>query len=333
MRTLTVAEAYDLVVRVLVAVGLAERHAIATADHLIDCELRGLSYGGLPRALTVAERILTTPTPPRPIRVVKQTPVSASLDGGDTLGYVVGDRATEMVIEICRRSGVAVVGANNTWLTGMYSWYLESITAAGMVGMIAGNAGQLVAPYGGTEARLGTNPIAFGFPSSDGAVIWDTGTASLTYAEVVLAERTGRDLPDGLAFDEHGEATVSPGSALTGALAVWGGHRGSGLSLAVHLLGMLTGSPARSGGVGDLGFLVVAIDPSLFEDGGSYEERVAEFARWIRQTRPQRPGTPVRVPFDRSRQQRRDTARADSIAVEEVVLDGLLAIASGRGVA
>ena len=108
------------------------------ADHLIDCELRGLSFGGLPRALSIVEHIRALP-PRRPITVLQEAPVSATLDGGEQVGYLVGRRATGIAIEKARAGGIAVVGASRTWFTGMYSHYLEKVAAAGLVGMIAGS--------------------------------------------------------------------------------------------------------------------------------------------------------------------------------------------------
>ncbi|MFE0420718.1 Ldh family oxidoreductase [Streptomyces tendae] len=320
---LTIPEATELVEQVMMAAGMTAEDASTVAEHIIDCELRGLGYGGLPRALSVVERIQGTARPAKPVRVAQESALSATLDGGDTVGYVVAQRATDMVIEKGLASGMAVVAATDTWYTGMYSWYLEQITSAGLVGMIAGNAGRLVAPHGGTEARFGTNPIGFGFPSADEPVIWDTGTSSLTYAEVVLAHRLGRSLPDGTAFDTEGQPTNSPAEALSGAFTVWGGHRGSGLALVVQLLGMLTGAPAITEGVAGLGFLVVAIDPAVVTDAEDYRSRVSAYADWVRSTRTAEGVDEVRMPFDRSRRTREQARARGIVNVEPAVLEAL----------
>lgn len=230
----------------MTANGHSPDDAAIIADHLIDCELRGLSYGGLPRAQSVVERIRKRAGPGQPITVLSETPVSARLDGGDQAGYLVGRRATEIAIAKARASGIAVVGASNTWYTGMFSYYLEMITTAGFAGMIAGSSGQKVAPEGGTEGRFGTNPIAFGFPSGATPVIWDIGTANLMVGEAVLAKRLGQPLAPGRAFAPDGSPTDDPGAALKGAFTVWGGHKGSGLAMMVQLLGMMAGAAAAN---------------------------------------------------------------------------------------
>ena len=166
------------------------------ADHLIDCELRGLAYGGLARAISIAERFERA----RGTVAVRsasciETPVSARLDGGDHIGYVVAHRATTLAIEKAEAAGIAMVGASDTWYTGMLSYYAEMAAARGLVSIIASNASPWVAPHGATEGRLGTNPICFGFPSADEPIIFDIGTSAIIHAEVTLARRLGNDLP------------------------------------------------------------------------------------------------------------------------------------------
>ena len=204
---LSINDARALVHASMTAVGHIPAEAAIITDHLIDCELRGLSFGGLPRALSVIDRIRDTATPKRAISILQESPVSASIDGGDQVGYLVASRATDIAIEKAGQTGIAVVGASKTWYTGMFSYYLERITKAGFARMIAGSGGQKVAPHGGTEGRFSTNPIAFGFPSKSTPVIWDIGTSSVMLGEVVLKKRLGELLPEGLAFDAGGQPT------------------------------------------------------------------------------------------------------------------------------
>ena len=107
---LTLVEARRLAERVMEAFGHSPAEAALIADHLMDCELRGLDYGGLARAVSVAERFQRTTAPREPIRVLHETPVSARLDGGDQIGYLVAHRAMEMAIEKADAAGIAVVG-------------------------------------------------------------------------------------------------------------------------------------------------------------------------------------------------------------------------------
>jgi LDH2 family malate/lactate/ureidoglycolate dehydrogenase len=308
--------------------GHDERDAALIADHLMDCELRGLAYGGLARAISIAERLHRTGDRRRPIEVLHETPVSARIDGGDHIGYVVAHNATAVAIDKAEAMGIAVVGASGTWYTGMLSYYAEMAAARGLVSMIASNASPWVAPFGATEGRLGTNPICFGFPSAGDPVIYDAGTSAIIHAEVTLARRLGHELPRDVAFDRDGEATRDPGAALAGAFAAWGGHKGSGLAIAVQLLGILAGSAAIPPELADFGYLIVAMRPDLMGPAETFRENVTAFAQAVRSARPIAGGASVRMPFDRSRMERSRRIAEDAIEIPDASAAQLEKIAS-----
>ncbi|HEY1242897.1 MAG TPA: Ldh family oxidoreductase [Bryobacteraceae bacterium] len=321
---LTIREAHRLVADVMESFGHNETEAALIADHLVDCELRGLGYGGLARALSIAERFVRHGDHRRPIAILHETPVSARIDGGDQIGYVVAHRATTIAIEKAQAAGIAVVGASETWYTGMLSYYAEMAAAHGLVSVIASNASPWIAPYGATEGRLGTNPICFGFPSDGDPVVFDTGTSAIMHAEVTLARRLGHDLPEGVAFDRDGQPTRDPAAALAGAFAVWGGHKGSGLAIAVQLLGILAGSAPVPPELAGFGYLVVAIRPDLMGPAETFRRNVTAFANAVRSARPLPGALPVRMPFDRSSQERRKRLAENVIEVPEAVVSELI---------
>jgi delta1-piperideine-2-carboxylate reductase len=324
---LNVTEAHQLVVRIMSALGHDAVDSGLIADHLIDCELRGLSYGGLARAISIAERIARTGDHRRPIRIRHETPVSAQIDGGDHLGYVVAHRATAIAVEKASAVGIAVVGADDTWYTGMLSYYAEIAAARGLVSMIASNASPWVAPYGATEGRFGTNPICFGFPSAGEPVIWDVGTSTIIHAEATLAQRLGHLLPEDVAFDRDGHPTRDPAAALAGAFAAWGGHKGSGLGIVVQLLGIMAGSPPIPPDLAGFGFVIVTIRPDLLGPAEKFRENVSAYAQAVRTARPVAGGGTVRMPFDRSRRDRKRRLADDQIDVPDVLFEQLTGIA------
>jgi delta1-piperideine-2-carboxylate reductase len=317
---LTVSAARDLAERVMVALGHDATDAALIADHLIDCELRGLGYGGLARAISIAERLARTGDRRGAIRILHETPVSARLDGGDHLGYLVAHRATQIAIEKAQTTGIAVVGASDTWYTGMLSYYAEIAAARGQVSVIASNASPWVAPHGATEGRFGTNPICFGFPSADEPVIWDVGTSAIIHAEVTLARRLGQQLPVDVAFDSEGEPTRDPGAALAGAFAAWGGHKGSGLGIVVQLLGIMAGSPPIPPELAGFGFVIVTMRPDLMGSADDFRANVSAYAEAVRAARPVAGGAAVRMPFDRSRSERQRRRDADAIEIPDEIL-------------
>ncbi len=107
---ISVSQAHDLAVQVMQANEHSAEYAGLIADHLIDCELRGLQYGGLPRLVSIVERLERTGAPTKPVELAQETPVSARLNGHDNLGYVVAYKATEIAIQKCRETGSPWLG-------------------------------------------------------------------------------------------------------------------------------------------------------------------------------------------------------------------------------
>jgi len=316
---LSIEDAQNLVVEVMQNYGYNKEYAQIIGNHIIDCELRGLAYGGMARIVSITERLDRTGAPERLVETVHETPVSAKLNGHDNLGYVVALKATEMAIEKASKLGISLVGANDTWYTGMLSYFSEIAAARGMVTIIASNATPWVAPHGAVDGRFGTNPVCFGFPSEGDPVIWDIGTSSIMHAEVMLARRLGQKIGDGLAFDATGNPTQDPEAALEGAFTPWGGHKGAGLGMIVQMLGILAGSPVEPPDLANFGFLIVAMKPDLLMPEPEYRRKVSAYADYVRSARPVSGGEAVRMPFERSARVRRRRLEENKIEVNDLV--------------
>jgi LDH2 family malate/lactate/ureidoglycolate dehydrogenase len=324
---ITLQEARDLVQRVMISVGHSGDEAAIITDHLIDCELRGQAYGGLARALSVVERIRKRPEGRQPISIVRETPVSVLLDGGDQAGYLVGHRATVLGIEKAKAQGIGVAGMFNTWYTGMFAHYMEMATRAGLVAMAAGSSDWRVAPSGSNEACFGTNPIAFGFPSMEDPIILDAGLSSVMISEATLAKRLGKSLPDGIAYDANGQPTRDPEQGLSGAFTVWGGHKGSGLGICVQLFGLLCNGALKPDPLSDCCLFLMFMRPDLLVDEEVLRRQVSHYAYSVRNARPIDPDSPVRMPFDRSAAERKARIAANRLEVSDVIYHQLIAIA------
>ena len=312
---LPIEEARKLVADVMCTYGYDPEQSAIIADHLVDTELRGFGQGGLARAVTLTER-LDASEPFGPIVTLKETATSIALDGGDQAGYIVAKHLTERLIEKARESAAVVGTARNTWCTGMFTYYLEMVTAVGLMGFIASSGGPYVAPFGASEARFGTNPVAFGFPTDKDPVIWDIGTSSLMLADLTLAKKSGAALPEGLAFAADGTATTDPSAVLDGGtITTWGGHKGSGLALSAQLMGMMAGSAIAPAWLTDMGLFMFVVDPAALSK--DFTSRASEFVEMMHATRPIDPDQPVRVPFERSIALRDEMRTAGEFEVED----------------
>jgi len=295
-------EARRLIGAALRRIGV-DAHAVqATADHLLEAELR--DRGGLQRLFGFAEIAIRHGLPHgAPPRIVDESDTTAIVDGGGSIGFPAAATATDLAIAKALRCGIAVVGANNHRYSGVLGLYVEQAARAGVVAIAAGSGTLAVtAPYGAREARLCTNPIAMGFPSSGGAIVWDAATAAVAGTELARLAEEGLPLPEGVAVDADGRPTRDARDALAGAVLAWGGHRGSGLAIAVQLLGLLCGLGDVGDGPGEweASFLMIAIDPGALHSRSGFRDAVADFGDTVRAT-PPRPGFDgVRMPSDRS---------------------------------
>src|SRR5262247_4156292 len=256
---LSVAEARDLSERAMRGIGYEPEEARILADHVIDAALCGYEYSGLAKLLNVADHPLFK-APRQPVRVVKETTVSALLDGGNQSGMLGMYYATRAVIERAEKHGFALVGVNNIWMSGRSAYYVEMVARAGLIGLHTVAAPPMVAPPGGAGPALGTNPIAFGFPMDGDPLVIDLGTSAFMGTDLQFRERLGRPLPEGVALDAAGHPTTDAAAARRGALLPFGGHKGYALALATHALGVLS---AGADDAERTGYLLIAFKPDL----------------------------------------------------------------------
>ena len=323
---LTAAEATALGERALKSAGYSGEDARIIVDQLVDNALCGYKFAGLLRILAIAGDEKTRKAR-SPVKVVHETPVSALLDGGNNVGYIVAYRAAEVAIEKVRASGIASVGAYNSYYSGRNAYFVEKIVREGLVALHASSAHPRVLPPGAARPMLGTNPICFGFPSDDGPVIFDMGTAALMWGEVMLHAHLGEPLPEGVGYDERGRPSNDASAVLRGGVAPFGGHKGYGLSFAIQALGILAGAALARGQVRDYGFLFWAVNPDVMLPGGEFKSQMSAFVREIKAT-PRQPGVAeIRIPSERATRER-ERRRREGIVLERKVVDALRALSS-----
>jgi LDH2 family malate/lactate/ureidoglycolate dehydrogenase len=257
------------------------------------------------------------------MRVLRETDVSTLYDGGNNVGMLVMYHATRAAIEKAATRGVAIIGVTNSWMSGRSAYYVEMIAEADLVGIHTASSARSVAPFGGARAALGTNPIAFGMPSSQGPVVFDMGTSAFMGTDRAFRERLGQLLPEGVAVDPEGQPTRDPAMARLGALLPFGGYKGFGLALIVQAFGVLAGSALDPDK--DDGYLFVVFKPDLLIDVDDFKQQVSELIDRVKAT-PRQPGvTEIRIPGERALRSR-ERALREGIEVDRVVYEALAAL-------
>src|SRR6266704_2022865 len=188
---LSVTEAREHSERALRGIGYDAEEAWIIADHVIDAALCGYEYSGLAKILNIAEH-RRFQLPRRPMRILRETEVSALYDGGNNVGMLAMYHAANATIAKAAAHGIAIIGVTDSWMSGRSAYFVEMIAKAGLVAIHTASSGSSVAPYGGTQAVLGTNPIAFALPGADGPLVLDLGTSAFMATELQLRARLGQ---------------------------------------------------------------------------------------------------------------------------------------------
>jgi len=170
---------------------------------------------------------------------------------------------------------------------------------------------------------LGTNPIAFGMPSSRGPVVFDMGTSAFMGTDLAYRERIGLLLPEGVAVDAEGRPTRDPVQARLGALLPFGGYKGYGLAFIVQALGLLAGSALDAGE--DDGYLLVAFKPDLLVSREQFKKQLGRLFDRIKNTSRQPGVGEIRIPGERAFRSREHALR-DGIEFDRAIYDALGAL-------
>ena len=316
--TLDVVAALALGEAALQRIGFSGDEAAVMSASMIDAELCGYPALGLARILTIAEHV-NFRKPRTAIRIEHETAVSARMDGGNYPGFYAVYRAAELALEKAQAGRFALVGMRNSWLSGRSAYYVEKIARAGFACIHFACSGDVVAPLGGRQAVLGTNPMAFGLPGEPHPLVLDLATSATNNGDVILAQRLNELLPEGVAIDREGHPTRDPAAALAGSVLTFGGakdgHKGFGLSLMTQAMGLLAGAPLTNGRMADFGFLFIVFDPELLMPLPQFRQHLSALLSQVKGT-PLQPGVrEIRIPSERAFAER-ERRRAAGITVD-----------------
>jgi LDH2 family malate/lactate/ureidoglycolate dehydrogenase len=241
-------------------------------------------------------------------------------DGGNNVGMVTMYHATQCAIAKACEHGFAVVGVNNSWVSGRGAHYVEMIAEAGLIGLHTVSSTRHVAPPGGAKATFGTNPIACAFPTTAEPLVIDMGTSAFMSTDLLFRQRRGELLPAGVAIDAQGRPTRDPADALKGALLTFGGYKGFALALMMQGFGVLAGS--GSDAEKSYGYLVIAIKPDLLIPLEDYRRQMSATLAEIKAT-PRLPGVEeIRLPSERAFRARARNRR-DGIVIDRRIFEAL----------
>lgn len=321
-----------LVTEVFAAIGCPIDEAAIVAEELVRADCMGVHSHGISRVGEYLDEVRSGGVVPgAPCALVGEFQGTAIVDGGNNFGQVVARFALGVGAERAREYGVSCTVTRNCYHVGRIGAISEQAAKANLIcfATIAGGLPGIVAPWGGIDGVLGTNPFSYGVPLSFGAVVCDFATSTMSEGATRLAFRDGRRVPEGTIIAADGRASTEPRDLFgdpPGALLPFGGpvgYKGYALNILPELVAAtLAGYGPDPGRPCNCLFLVL-VDPGAFLPMEQFLLLAGGETEMIKSSRP-RPGEEVLLPGEL--EARRLAENQETVAVPAGIYDGLLAI-------
>jgi (2R)-3-sulfolactate dehydrogenase (NADP+) len=329
---LSLKDAHALVVQALVGQGVLTRVAESVAQALVQAEADGQAGHGLGRVPSYALHVRAGKVDGKV--VPRLEPISAAafrVNAGHGFAYPALDLALEVLPERVRTQGLGLALVAHSHHFGQAGRVVERLAEQGLIGLMLGNTPQAMAFWGGTRARMGTNPLAFAcpLPNDQAPLVIDLALSQVARGKIVAASQKGTPLEPGWALDANGAPTEDAGEALKGTLLPIGGAKGAALALMVEILaaGLTSGHfgfEASSffddqGGVPNVGQLILALDPNRLGGSPDFFTRMADLLTVMAQE------PSVRLPGSR-RLAARALARREGLKIAQALYQDIQAL-------
>lgn len=308
MKIVTAQELTETATRILTSAGVSENDAALVADHLVEANLRGRDSHGIARLLGIMKGIeKKTINPSTAVSVVRETPVTALLDGKHSIGQIVAMKAMTLAVEKAHNVGIGMVSLRNAAHIGFLGYYTEQAAKQRTIGIAFTNTEPAMSPSGGAEPILGTNPICLGIPTRGDPIVVDMATSVVARGKIIEFQRKGQKIPKGWAIDKDGIDTEDPAAALEGCLLPIAGPKGYCLAFAIDVLtGALAGASVGADVKGTVhteevctkGDLFIAINPEMFNGFQDFLDRVEQLEKQITSCKKAPGVTQIYLPGD-----------------------------------
>ncbi|MFA5776723.1 MAG: Ldh family oxidoreductase [Patescibacteria group bacterium] len=313
-----VAELEKLTKKALKKYGYSPKEIKIIKEILLYAQLRGNNQGvvkligkGIPKSPQAGE-----------ITVIKETKLSILLDGNHNMGMLVMKQAMEKALKKAKRYGFGIAGTFNTnTSTGAIGYYANEIAKQGYIGFVFAGSIASVNTHGSYEPIFGTNPLAIGVPTNGDPVVLDMATSCIPYYGLIEAKTAGKNIQEGIAYDEQGNITTDPTKAMLGAIRPFDkSYKGSGLSMMVAVLAgpLVRASFARTGNVKtNWGNLVLVVDPNLLTDKTEFANQVSQMVQDVKSTKKLPGVEEIRVPGERGNKLAKQRLESGELEIED----------------
>jgi LDH2 family malate/lactate/ureidoglycolate dehydrogenase len=272
--------------------GMEEQDARLLAETLVTSDLRGVHSHGVLRVPEYVRKLTREGVDPRGRPVLAGGAGACRVvDGGNSMGQIGMQFATERTLEAAEAHGIAAVAVRGSNHCGALAYFAMQALPRDMIGFATTHAMPTMAPWGGAERLLGINPIAIAVPAGEELpVVYDAAFSASSHGKIRVYQQEGRPLPEGWALDREGRPTTDPAAAMEGLLQPIGGFKGVGLAMIAGMLcsflsgaryGTELGSMEAGPRAGEDGHFVGALRVSAFEAVDRFKARVDAAVRQL----------------------------------------------------
>ncbi|PKM86814.1 MAG: malate dehydrogenase [Firmicutes bacterium HGW-Firmicutes-10] len=330
-----------------VRLGFKKEDSTIISDVLLISDLFGIDSHGINRLQMYVQQLrvgyIDNQSQPE---IVFQTPVSAVIDGMRGMGQLVSNYAMKVAINKAKTSGIGLVTVRNSNHYGIAGYYSLMASNEGMIGLSMTNSLAAVVPTYGKEPMLGTNPIAFSFPTIPSPFLFDSATSVVSVGKIEVYDRLSKPIPLGWGLNMDGNDEQNPAEVLKsvfssksglhplgGGSELFGGHKGYGFSMVVEILSSIISLGTTSNHVekidGNAGVchFFAAIDPKIFGDPIAIQKHFETYLDEIRNSEKAEGQNRIYIHGEKEAESflRR---QADGIVLSEKTLDQLVSIAN-----
>ena len=280
-------------VKLLTEHGVLPCHAECVSDCFVTADLYGVTSHGtaiLPSHIQRIDRGGYNLSPD--IKVIKETPAFAVIDGDNAMGPVSASFCMNYAVERAKEVGVFTVFSRNNNTFGPAFYYSLKAAEKGCIAFICSNSPAQMAPVGGKDKMLGTNPFSVIFPVPDGdPIVIDMATSIVAKSKFKEYKAAGKPLPEGWALDKDGNPTTDPDEGMAGLVQPMAGFKGYAIAMLIDIVsGVLSGASyldkvgrfySEEGGSMNVGFYITAIDPQVV-CGEEYNETIKKYVARIK---------------------------------------------------
>ncbi|WP_167751506.1 Ldh family oxidoreductase [Lentibacillus salicampi] len=332
-------EIYEISRDILTSYEVTLEDSEVVINSLLDAEISGVSSHGLLRLKSYTERIESGVINVHPkIRVEKDLNNVLLLNGDNGLGQVVAQKAIQLCFDKLSTNSAVTVLVQNSNHFGTSGFYTKQAASRGYLSLVFSNAGPTMAPWGGTEPLLGTNPLSAAFPGSNTNFMLDMATSASAKGKIRAMKNASENIPKGWAIDEKGDDTQDPDKVLNGGTMLpIGNHKGYGLSMLVDTLcagltgaslsyeTVSVGNTKRDANIGHF-FYMIKIDDLLPLE--SFQRRMDDWFETIKTSNKREGFEEIYIPGEIEEKKKDDIT--NSIHLNEKVYKEILKIAEER---